>query len=332
VIADSLRPPPLLDPTADAYKDWLHLNILDAASGAIGIFNASLHGAPLTKGARAIGTALVHLPGTGWVGNIETADLRNAHIGTTTIALETIAVATDPDGDNVLVSAKRSADGLEAGITAHAISRAFDIEHPLPFGRGWISWFVVPRLRVTGGMVAAGKRIDLSNAIAYHDHNWGRWHWGDDAGWEWGTFCATQPEVTLVVSRATNRSHTRQTGTTLVALADGQRRTFPGDAVSIVPAGRFREPIRRLPGALAALHQDRRSPALPAKIEIQATDGVDSVTIEFRTRGCVQLIAGDPSRRGYGFLHEMAGEFDAECRIDGNPITASGLAVFEWVD
>jgi hypothetical protein len=332
LITDALRPPPLLDPTAGAYKDWLHVNVFDAASGMIGIFNASLHGSPTTDRARAIGTALVHLPEVGWTGNIETLDLRDAGIGTTSIALETIAVATDPEGGTVLVSARRPGDGLEAGVTARATSRAVDIEQPLPFGAGWISWFVVPRLAVTGGVVAADRRIDLSNAIAYHDHNWGRWHWGDDVGWEWGAFASAEPAVTLVVSRATNRAHTRSGGTTLIAEVAGERRVFSGGAIAIDRSGSLNGDLRRLPGALAALHQDRRAPRLPAEIVVRATDGVDRVDIAFRPRAAAQLIAGDPVRRGYGFLHQLVGEFDAECRSAGRLVRASGLAVFEHVD
>jgi hypothetical protein len=332
VITDTLRPPPLLDPTAIAYKDWLHLNIFDHASGAIGIFNGSLHGSPLDRRARAIGTALVHLPGTGWVGNVEVDDLMEANVGTTSIALEHVAVATDPSAGTVLAAARLARDGLEAGVTASATSRPIDVAHPLPFGDGWISWYVVPRLSVTGGIVAADRRIDLGSAVAYHDHNWGRWHWGDDIGWTWGACAAANTPVTIVTSRATNRAHTRETGTALIVDVAGERRTFTGHLVDIRTGGRMSEPVRRVPGALAALHQDRRAPHLPATIVVRADDGVDRVDITFSPRAAAQLIAGDPARRGYGFIHEMPGTFEARIRIAGERLETRGLAVFEHVD
>ena len=67
MIDDALRPPPLTDPDVQAYKDWLHLNVFDHASGAVMLFNGSLHGAPADRRARTIGTALVHLPDGRWM-------------------------------------------------------------------------------------------------------------------------------------------------------------------------------------------------------------------------------------------------------------------------
>lgn len=332
MITDTLRPPPLLDPTALGYKDWLNLNVFDHASGAIGIFNGSLHGSPLDRRARAIGTALVHLPDAGWLGNVEVADLTDANVGTTSIGLERTAVATDPAAGTVLVAARLAGDGVEAGITASATSRPIDFAHPLPFGPGWISWYVVPRLSVSGGLVAGHRRIDLAHAVAYHDHNWGRWHWGDDIGWTWGACAAEDSAVTIVMSRATNRAHTRETGTSVVVDAGGERRTFSGHRVDIRYDGHCALPLRRLPGALAALHQDRRAPHLPALIVVRADDGVDRVAIEFRPRAAAQLIAADPARRGYGFIHELAGSFEAAVSIAGRTLNTRGLAVFEHVD
>jgi hypothetical protein len=231
----------------------------------------------------------------------------------------------------VLASVRLADDGLDAGITAAARSRPIDIAYPLPFGPGWISWFVLPRLSVTGGLVIGAERLALARASAYHDHNWGRWHWGDDIGWEWGA-CHAEAPITLVVSRATNRSHSAGSDAVLIADVHGERRTFSGQLVSIAYEGRFEEPLRRLPGALAALHHDRVAPRLPGLTRVSASDGVDRVKLEFRPRAAAQLIAGDPIRRGYGFIQEMAGSFEAECRIAGQFVSTSGLAVFEYVD
>jgi hypothetical protein len=330
LITDTLRPPPLLDLTADAYKDWLHLNIFDHATGCVGLFNTSLHGSPREARSRAMGTALVHDPERGWFGNLEVGALRDANVGATSIALEKVAVATD--GGTVLASAVLPAAGLHAGITATPRSRAIDIEQPLPFGKGWISWFVVPRLDVRGGLALGDRRIDLSRAIAYHDHNWGRWHWGDDVGWEWGACLAAEPAVTIVVSRATDRAHGIITGALLVLEVGAERRRFPDANFSIRFDGRTDARPVRLPGALAALHQDRISPPLPATILVEADDGIDTATLEFRVRASAQLIAGDPSRRGYGFLHQLVGGFTASGRIDGRAWDAEGLGIFEYVD
>jgi hypothetical protein len=118
----------------------------------------------------------------------------------------------------------------------------------------------------------------------------------------------------------------------LLADVAGERRSFASGLVQLEYQGRLTQPLRRLPGALAALHQDRIAPPLPERILVRAADGVDSVEIEFKPRAAAQVIAADPARRGYGFIHEMVGRFEAICRIAGRTTRADGLAVFEYVD
>jgi hypothetical protein len=83
---------------------------------------------------------------------------------------------------------------------------------------------------------------------------------------------------------------------------------------------------------VAALHQDRVHPHLPARVHLEARDGVDRVELEFRALGGAQLIAADPTRSGYGFVHELVGDFTAVATIAGRDRAATGLGVFEFVD
>src|SRR5258706_14583966 len=96
VYLDVLRPPPLFDASAPAYKDWLHVNILDHASGSVALVNVSLHGAPADPRSRAVGAALVHVPGVGWLGNLEVEGLCAAVIDTSTIGLQRFGVLLHP--------------------------------------------------------------------------------------------------------------------------------------------------------------------------------------------------------------------------------------------
>ena len=77
---DAPRAPSALDPLAGLYKDWLHLNLFDPASGLIGLVNVAAHGAPGDPQARAVGAALVHVPGHGWAGNLEAHGARRRSV------------------------------------------------------------------------------------------------------------------------------------------------------------------------------------------------------------------------------------------------------------
>jgi len=328
----TLRPPTLDDATAPAYKDCLHLNLFDHASGAIGIVNVSLTGSPADDRSRAVGAALFHTEETGWTGNLEVRGLNEARIERAGIALEQVALAVDQGAETVTASARLPDDLLELDVTARAQVPSVAIEERVPLGPGWFSWSAVGRLSVEGEARIDGRGLDLGKATAYHDHNWGRWHWGDDLGWQWGAFHAPDDGPAFVLIRMTDRTHTRGEPPALVAYLGDLRRYFVGSRVIVRYEGWFDGPIRRIPGALAALHSDRAEPRLPANVHVVADDGVDHVTLEFQARGATQIVTADPAVRGYGFIHELVGSVRFEASLAGESIDGEGLGVVERAD
>ena len=328
---DTLRPPPPLDPARARYKDWLHLNVFDHAGGSVGLFNGSLHGAPEDARSRVIGTALVHHPALGWLGNTEVAGFDTGVVTARGIALAQVAVALAPSGGTVHAAATFAGDGVVASLAATPQSAPLDVDLPLPFGEGWISWRVVPSLALEGRLSLGGDPCDLGRATAYHDHNWGRWRWGDDVGWEWGAFASAGDGETIVVSRTTDREHSTR-GPALVTIdRAGRRRAFAGSQADVTCAGRFDGRLRRIPGALAALHGDRAHPSLPERVVVSARDGFDALELTFTVRAAAQLVAAEPTRRGYSFIHELVGAWQARRRGISGSYDSAGLGVFEWV-
>jgi len=61
-------------------------------------------------------------------------------------------------------------------------------------------------------------------------------------------------------------------------------------------------------------------------------DGIDRFNISFQPRAAAQLVAADPIVRGYGFIHEMPGEFVCSGRVGATSIDGQGLGVLEHVD
>ena len=329
---DGLRPPSPLDPWAAGYKEWLHVNVLHHASGIVGLINVSLHGAPMDPRSRALGTALVHIPDIGWVGNVEVRSVSEAAVGAASIGLERVAIAVDPSSGAVMASVRDPANSIVVGSRATPSAFPLALEGPLPLGHGWISWYVVPRLTLAGEWTVADQRMNLRGASAYYDHNWGRWHWGDDLGWEWGCFLTPAPGAAFVMSRTTDRAHRTLGIPSLVVTTGGRRRTFVGQAVELDYREVLEAVPRRVPGAMAALHQDRSRPRLPRRLRIDASDGIDRVVVEFTGRAAVQLVAADPVVRGYGFIHEIAGEFTCFGRLGDVDVAGAGLGMLEHVD
>jgi hypothetical protein len=328
---DVLRPPAPFDPSAPAYKDWLHLNILDHSTGAVGLINVSLHGTPYDERSRAVGTGLMHMPGIGWAGSLEIRQLAEAEIGALSIGLERVAVSVDASSGCVLGSVQDSGNRLSVRVRGTPGTAPIIVEEQLPFGSGWISWYAMPRLELSGTWMLGDLQRDLASASGYQDHNWGRWHWGDDSGWEWGAFLAPGAGPVFVLSRATDRDHRNCGCPSLSVRAGDQRRTFTGPSTVVEYSGELDVTLRRLPGAMAALHQDRSRPSLPNQVRVRANDGFDEVKLEFTAHAAAQLIAADPAKRGYGFIHEMPGRFVASGRIGRTDVAAEGLGIFEYV-
>jgi hypothetical protein len=327
---DGLRPPSALDAQAGLYKDWLHLNLFDQRSGLVGLVNVAAHGAPHDPRARAVGAALVHVPGYGWAGNLEAIALAAAAFDHRGIGLRGVALGLG--ADDVLASARLEQDGLELAVTARATSPPLTVPLRLPLGDGWISWSAVSHLAAAGSATVGGSTIPLDRCDAYHDHNWGRWRWGDDIGWRWGCFLAPGGDPAIIIGRTYDRAHRNGHRPVLVVHSAGRRRVFTGSTVRIDTAGTLAARPRRLPGALAALHSDRARPALPAEVHVGVDDARGRVRLRFKAAAAAQLITAEPGERGYGFIHELPGAFEASGAIDGAAFEAEGPGIYEHVD
>jgi hypothetical protein len=228
----------------------------------------------------------------------------------------------EPDG----LALRCQAPDFAAHLVARALLPPIEVEDQIPFGSGWISWRALPRLAAAGTMHLGESTFDVSQSLLYHDHNWGRWHWGDrGAGWAWAALLGD--EVTVVLAATAGRH--RRAQPRLWLWWRGGRHSLP---VSIQPLGRLRRLPRRVPGAMAAMHGGRRAPALPERVRLLADDRVDRVEVTITVDDACQLIAADPARPGVTFIHEMVGEFRLRARVSGRFVEDAGPVVFEHVD
>lgn len=328
---DLLRIPSPLDLSATAYKDWFHLNLFDHATGAVGLINVSLHGAPADPRSRAVGTALLHDAEGQWRGNVEIAGLNEVTAIPHGVLMKQTALIIDPEQRALHASVEQPEEGLSGRIRGEPAARPIRIAFAQPFGSGWIHWYVAPRVALSGQLRIGDTTQDVGSWSGYHDHNWGRWFWGEDIGWEWGAFATPPPGPVFVLARLTDRLHQRRGAAQLIVVDSARVRTFPAGTVTTCYRGRLNTPLRRLPGALAALHGDRAQPDLPAALEVEAVSGLDWVRLRFKARGAAQLIEGEPARPGYSFIHEMTGAFTADARLRDCDIAVAGLGVFEHV-
>ena len=161
-----------------------------------------------------------------------------------------------------------------------------------PLGEGRISWLFVPRLRARDGCASAAGSTVWTDDLAYHDHNWGRFRWGDDFGWTWGTILPTEPgdPWSMVFLQTTDRSRLRCLSQALyVWHHDEPAAIFRHAAVQTRSDGRLgRAADCTLPPPMRLL-LDGEVPGVPERIDITATRAGDKVHAEFRSRSYARL-------------------------------------------
>lgn len=317
------------DPQAAAYKDWLHLNLFLPDEGIVALVNVSLHGPASDLRSRVVGVALAAGADGVWYGGIEITDFKSVTIESKGIYLQTVSLGATRTDDALLACIRFSGDGLTADIRANPCSQSFT--HETRFGSGWIGWSAVPLLELDGSICIDNKIYSLSGAFAYHDHNWGRWFWGEDVAWEWGAFVL--PDKTVAVfTRATNKAHRHLYPSHLVLVRGNSSYVFQPGQVNVSLNGRMRGVQRRLPGALATIHADRCHPDLPSVVRIRGESALASLQLEFVGNTAAQLIVAEPTRPGTAFINEIAGTCSLLAIVEGTQLAAQGSGIFEYVE
>ena len=156
-----------------------------------------------------------------------------------------------------------------------------------------INWMVVPRLLASGTVTVAGRRHELRNAPAYHDHNWGHFAWGRDFAWEWGFGLPQHEEApwSMVFVRLSDRAHTRALMQALF-LWKGirQHRVFRARDIEIRHEGHLRPArIFKIPRPMALLSPDLL-PDVPRHLHVHAEADGDHLECVFDARDGAQVI------------------------------------------
>ena len=163
---------------------------------------------------------------------------------------------------------------------------------------GWVSGYVVPALSGTlgGDLDVDGEPIRFSNAVGYHDHNWGFW---DGVTWQWGQ--VAQEGLSIVYGR-------------------------------VFPPAEVADPAR-IPGFLAVLGSDGPlgfssnvtiDDSTAGRIEVRAVRGVDvQLTLTVDETVQTRLAPTDPQgRRLMNFL-QVGGVYRVLGRAGGQRLDFS---------
>ena len=331
-LLDAFHLPDTAASRVEMFKEWQHFTVIDQITGWIVTLNLSVQGNPHKVGAgEAHLILLAYHQDHGWSGGVETLDGTAAQISPKRLDFRLGDSWLRYSGGAYEVSARLQAEGLRFDARLTVASEPLMIWNNTPLGSGFINWLVVPRLRVRGTLVSRGETISVDAAVAYHDHNWGFWYWGEDLAWDWGF--TTEPELaenheplTLVFDRTSDRHGDRIKEQTL-ALWKGDRihKVFARTMLHSSRRGVFdREPVRCLPGVMNLLVPGRV--CLPSSFSIAANRKGDRLSAEFEVTDAIQVAI--PSELGFGViqLNEAVGSLRVSGEIKGEPVAFRAMA------
>lgn len=312
------------------WKEWHHFVVF--AGGLELVVNLSV-GRDTRAGGRGLQGRVVTLWRTGGAWRGDVAQHPVAHVPAGRIALQVGTAQLGWDGRAYTLHLP---DGpLRVALRLHPQTLPA-LSTQVPFGgAARVDWLVVPRLGVEGSVRVDGQDHAINGALAYHDHNWGRFHWGDDFAWEWGFVLPDDPSDphALVFTRLLDRQR-RQVRSQGLFLWRGahQRRMFVGQQLRFSPSGAPPpgEPCD-LPPVMGMLLPGRAA-GVPGALRIEATDLADRLTVDLQIGATSRLAVPDEGpHSGLTLLSETSARAQVAGVLHGQPISLRGRAVVEFV-
>lgn len=214
---------------------------------------------------------------------------------------------------------------------------------PLDVSDGsFVSGYVVPLLDARAmGEVCVGRDCrTVTEAPAYHDHNWGTWRattwdWGQARAGPWAVLYGGVTRSDAASSRGVTRPDAPSART---SVEGGSRFLFLADSLGF--AGVY--PIREIEvewegagdaptSATAPRPAVERAGSRPARLRIRARRGADSVRLDVRVAHVRSTDVGAGAGRTAirAVFHQMRGTLEMSGRLDGTPVRVAGEGFFE---
>jgi hypothetical protein len=315
------------------HKEWHHFCVL--GSGVDAVVNLSLSGGtgPGAQVARVV--ALARERGCRWHGEVETTLTRDVEARPGDVNLRMGSNTVRFQGGVFLVSVALRDHPFALRLSLRPRTVPLIARNDVPVGPAWVNWLVLPRLEATGTIVLGSRVYRLERAPAYHDHNWGRWRWGQDFSWQWGFGLPEDPEDpwAVVFDRTTNRARSTDLERT-VALwhHDELHRMLTRVEVDIQPFGLLpRERVGlQIPRVMGLLTPERTTD-IPQRLVVNGAAGADRLQLVFEPDDVAQILIPNETDLGMTVINEAAGRVTLEGRVKNRTVASSGRGIFEFL-
>jgi hypothetical protein len=235
-----------------------------------------------------------------------------------------------PDGDYEVHATVREESGkpgrISIALRVHPARYAYFPGVSIESG-GFVSGYTVPALRAsaTGTLCVDSTCEQLTDAQAYHDHNWGVWR---SVTWDWGASRAGQ--YTFLYGRGFVGDTVTSIPPALVYLVDSL-----GFRAAFRPKMIHYEDNRTVRIGSSLLH-------VPSRVSFQDSRGNDTLRVDVTIEDAIatdmgpllerkEAQRGDPlrSEKRRPYFIQMKGTAKLSGRLDGQPLLGTGTGFFE---
>jgi hypothetical protein len=324
-------------PGAADHKEWHHFCVLGPGIDVIVNFSLSGHAGQgqLRADQEARMILLVHERGHGWDGDVETVPLRevDARQGEVGIRIGSSILDFGPSGFTMSVALQHRPLTARLVLEPRTLPLLARVDDSI--GSGQTGWLIVPRLEATGTVVVNHRVHRIERAPAYHDHNWGRWHWGQDFGWQWGFGLPDRADDlwTVLFHHLTDRSRRTTMELTLGLWRGGElHRLFRHEQLHVEPVGYVPVgPILKVPRPMALVAPERTTD-VPKQLVVTAAAGPDQARMVFTAEHTAQIVVPNETDLGVTVINEVRGMITVEGTVKGYQVASTGAGMCEFLN
>jgi len=193
-----------------------------------------------------------------------------------------------------------------------------------------LGWLILPHLEVSGLLRVGDRSCPLRHGAAYHDHNWGRFRFGEDFGWEWGQLRSDR--LNLVFSRTCDRGGFQVWNQELLVWADSKLvALFHREDLEVYLDGTVTGSALDLPPEMSLLAPGSATGA-PASVQIVASRGEMWLQLHLSCQSLARLlIPSQTAPEGVVRLNEVPVVGALSGRLGTLEICEEVTGVFEFV-
>lgn len=324
---EELKIPTDSELSPEDWKDWYHYILFDPENNIRILFNISFSGRP---GQGEITTTFqLSMPKSGSSEKMDSYGFLKVDRWTEKPGSRSPLKFSLPDfldvmvsKDHFKISVKRNAPKFLLELEGEPVATPLLVPELFPYGKGFIGWGFIPGVKVKGSVLNKDIKIPITHKwFCYHDHNFGRFRWGDeDVGWVWWVvtlWSGTKDEYSLVFHRGNNKDLSKIAKPFLFVYKNKVlKKTFVGKSIDIdFKWTQKPERISILPGALASVFSHRKV-LTPEYIKVRASDDLDSVSVDMVIDTKLEVVLPDYQDKQYTFLKELSGKATADLSLN----------------